>query len=445
MCRRAWISILLPATLLAAPVGVRAQTMEEVLNGLFLFSSGGDPLFLAGSAGVAATAAHGDHFIPAEAESNGALLGVFTSAISGNIANFPLSSTVSSETFRFVGGVPTPTSNSFGPIFSERAQTLGRGRFDVGFSYSSIRFNELRGTAMDDLQLNFVHQNTDFPNCGTIFGGDCSLSGFPLWEHDVIELGLDLRIDAEIYAFNATFGVLDWLDVGIAVPVVALSIDGASRARIIPSQVDEPAHFFGGSQASPILEATTTTRGSTSGIGDVAARTKVRFLDGEVTDLAMLGEVRLPTGRVEDFLGSGEASVRGLFIGSATLGDFSPHVNFGYVHRRGDLQSSSVQLAAGFDQRLSDWSTFVIDLLGDFKTENSLSFPGPLTFDPPIVRTVERANIPNVRDDTLDAAIGMKVQTSGGVVLWGNALVSLNEGGMRSDIIATFGVQYSSR
>jgi hypothetical protein len=87
----------------------------------------------------------------------------------------------------------------------------------------------------------------------------------------------------------------------------------------------------------------------------------------------------------------------------------------------------------------------VIDLLGDFKTENSLSFPGPLTFDPPIVRTVERANIPNVRDDTLDAAIGMKVQTSGGVVLWGNALVSLNEGGMRSDIIATFGVQYSSR
>jgi hypothetical protein len=445
MSRRFLVPVLLAGSLLAAPADGRAQSMKEVLDALFLFSDGDDPLFLAGSAGVEATAAHGDHFIPSETESNGALLGVFTSAIASNIASFPLSSTVSSATFRFVGGIPTPTSNSFGPIYSERAQTLGRGRFDVGFSYASIGFDKLRGTPMDDLSLNFVHQNTDFPNCGTIFGGDCSLAGFPLWEHDVIQLGLDLSIEAQIYAFNATVGVLDWLDIGVAVPVVSISIDGTSRARIIPSLVDQPAHFFGGTQADPVLEATASSSGSATGIGDVAARTKIRFLDGEYTDLAALAEVRIPTGREEDFLGAGEPSFKGLLIGSATLGDFSPHVNVGFSVRNADNQSNSLQLAAGFDQRLSEWSTFVIDLLGDFKTEDSLEFPEPLTFDPPVVRTVDRSNIPNLRDDTIDAAVGFKFRTPGGLILWSNALIALNEGGLRSDVVATFGFQFSSR
>jgi len=444
MSRRSLGLTFLVASLLLPAEG-RAQSMSDVFDALFLFSDGKDPLFLAGSAGVEETAAHGDHFIPSETETNGALLGVFKSAIAGNIANFPLSSTVSSQTFRFVNGVPTPTSTSFGPIYSERAQTLGRGRFDVGFSYASFGFDRLRGTPVDDLKLNFVHQNVDFPACDSIFGGDCSDFGLPLVEHDVIELGLDLSIEAQIYAFSVTAGVLDWLDIGVAVPVVSLSINGTSRARIISSLVDSPAHFFGGTPDNPTLEATATSSGSTTGIGDVAARAKVRFLDGEYTDLAALAEVRIPTGRNEDFLGAGDPGFRALLIGSATLGDFSPHVNVGFTVRQADAQSNSLQLAAGFDQRLSDWSTFVIDFLGDFKTEDSLSFPDPLTFDPPIVTTVERSNITNMRDDTIDAAVGFKFRTPGGLILWTNALIALNEGGLRSDVTATFGFQFSSR
>jgi hypothetical protein len=429
----------------AAPDHGEAQSMEDVLNQLFVFSSGDDPLFLAGTAGDPSTEVHGNHFIPAEAESNGALLGVFTSAIASNIANFPLSSTVSSETFRFVGGVPTPTSNSFGPIFAERAQTLGRGRFDVGFSYSSFGFDRIRGAAMDDLQLTFVHENTDFPNCDVIFSGDCSDSGVPLFEHDVINLGMDLRIQAAIYAFNATFGVLDWLDIGVAVPVVRLEIQGTSRAAVNPANVDDIQHFFGGTPTDPVLSANTSAEGSTTGLGDIAGRAKIRVLDSEGLDVALLGEVRVPTGRSEDFLGTGEASYRGMFIGSAALADFSPHMNFGFVGRGGDVESDAFQFAVGFDQRLSEWATFVIDLLGDFKLEDPVGFPEPFVFDPPVVRTVERANVPNIRDDVLDGSVGFKLRMQGGVVIWGNALIALNDGGMRSGATATFGFQYSSR
>ena len=43
-------------------------------------------------------------------------------------------------TFRFEGGVPVRTSQSAGPIFAERAQTLGRGRMLAGLTRSSFSF-----------------------------------------------------------------------------------------------------------------------------------------------------------------------------------------------------------------------------------------------------------------------------------------------------------------
>lgn len=421
-----------------------AQSMEGVLNDLFVFQGSGDALFLVGSAGVPSTEAHGDHFIPSEVESNGTLLSVFTNAIASNIANFPLSSTVSSQTFSFVGGVPTPTSSSFGPIFAERAQTLGRGRFDVGFNYSAINFSQIRGTPLDDVRLNFIHDDVDFPNCDVIFETDCSQHGAPAWEHDVISLNLNLDIEAEIFAFYASVGVLDWLDLSVAVPVVSLSLGGTSVARVEPASTTPLNHFFGGTPENPVLEAQSSASGSTTGLGDVAGRAKARVLDGEEVDVALLGEVRLPTGREEDFLGNGHTSARGLLIVSATLGAFSPHVNAGYVVRGGDDTDDAVALVAGFDHRLSEWATFAADILGDFAIgDTGPEFPEEFTFQVPFRRTVEQTNIPNRRDDRLDASIGFKLRTGSGVVLVANALIALNDGAMRDRVIPTFGLQYS--
>lgn len=431
------------ATLCSA-ADAAAQSMESILNDLFVFQGSGDALFLVGSAGVPSTEVHGNHFIPSEVESNGTLLSVFTSAIANNISNFPLSSTVSSQTFSFVGGVPTPTSTSFGPIFAERAQTLGKGRFDVGFNYSSINFSHIRGTPLSDVRLNFIHDNVDFPNCDEIFATDCSQHGAPAWEHDVISLNLNLDIEAEIFAFYASVGVLDWLDLSVAVPVVSLALGGTSVARVEPSSTTPLNHFFGGTPENPILEAQSSSSGQTTGLGDVAGRLKARILDGTEVDVALLAEVRLPTGREEDFLGSGETSARGLLIASATLGDFSPHVNAGYVIRQGADVDNAVALVAGFDHRLSEWATFAADVLGDFAIGDSgPRFPEEFTFQVPFRRTVEQTNIQNRRDDRVDASIGFKVRSGSGVVLVANALISLNDGAMRDRVIPTFGLQYS--
>lgn len=418
-----------------------AQTMRDALNRLFVFSSGSDPLFLGGSAGIPSTQVHGDHFIPSESEANGAVLEFFNAAIASNIAHFPLGSTVSSQTFVFQGGVPTPTSGSFGPIFSERAPTLGRGRFNAGLSYSRLSFSTMRGIPLNDLTLRFVHENSDFPGCDSIFGGDCTEYGTPQFEHDVIELQLDMGIQADVFVLHAAAGVTDWLDVSLAVPVVKVHLRGRSRAELIPSEA-EVFHFFGGTPEAPVLHAETSVQDDASGVGDIAARLKARFLRTDVLDMALLGEVRIPTGREEDFLGTGEFGGRGLLIMSGTFGDFSPHLNAGFLHRGGE-SGGNIELALGFDHRLAPWATLAVDLLSTFQIdEERIAFPEPLEIHEPYHRIIERTNIPNTRDDVIDGAIGVKFRTGSGIVLVANALVALNNGGLRSRVVPTFGLEY---
>jgi len=433
----------LVAALVAPSVAAPQETMQDVINRLFVFGGGDDPLFLVGTAGQEATAVHGEHFIPAAVSANGTVLDFFNSSLAANIANFPLSSTVASQTFEFIDGVPTPTSNSFGPIFAERAQTVGRGRLNAGVNFSRLRFTEIRGVDLDAVRLSFVHENSDFPNCDVIFGGDCSVWGVPGFENDVIDLNLDLDIDADVFAFHATFGLTDWLDLSVALPVIDMEIRGTSIGQINVT-TNPPFHFFGGTQDDPVLEASTQSFGSTTGIGDIATRLKARVIRGDSWDLGVLGEVRAPTGREEDFLGTGELNAKGLLILSGTFDDFSPHSNIGFEYRGSDLDQNELEVIAGFDQRLSNWATLAVDFLGAFKVgDEKIGFPQPVRLEAPFQRDIRVTNIPDVRDDILDGSFGFKFRTDGGLLIITNVLVPLNDGGLRSGPIPTLGVEYT--
>ena len=440
--RLAWLAVTLVA--LAAPArSAAAQSLQDVLDDLFVFTGGDNPLFLGGSAGAPSTEVHGDHFIPSESQSNAALLDFFNSAIAANIASFPLSSTVSSETFVLVGGIPQLTSNSFGPIFAERAQTIGRGRLNAAFTYSRLRFSEIRGVDLNDVRLTFVHNDVDFPNCDEIFGGDCSLYGVPQFENDAIELTLDLDLEADVYALAATFGITDWLDLGLAVPVVDLELEGVSEATVEVSTGGEPLHFFGGTPESPMLVDRTSAGDRATGIGDVAGRLKARLVEGEPWRFGVLGEVRVPTGREEDFLGTGELAARGLLILSGTCGGCSPHANVGY-DVRGGVDQDDVLLVAGFDHRLAEWATLAVDLLGAFPVgDEAFAFPDPVTYEAPFPRTRRLTNIPSRRDDVVDGSLGFKFQTGTGLVIVTNVLVPLNDGGLRAAPIPSLGLEFA--
>jgi len=183
--RRLLSFVCLAMAALSSPTN--AQGLRDRISELFIFGTGQEPLFLAGSGdpnNPASLQAHGLHFVPASAAENASVIAFITDALGASVANIPIGSTSGGETFRFEGGVPVRTSTSAGPIFAERAQTLGRGRLLAGLSRTGFRFATLRGVDMRNIGLTFTHQNVDFEGCDAQFGGDCTLYGVPVLEND---------------------------------------------------------------------------------------------------------------------------------------------------------------------------------------------------------------------------------------------------------------------
>src|SRR5687767_15059160 len=200
--------VLLLLTLAAEPL--HAQDLRDLLSDLFIFGAGEDQLTLGGTSdpdNPDSIRIHGNHFVPAAVASNGTVISFLTNSIGSNVANVPVSATSGGSTFSFQGGVPTRTSSSAGPIFGERAPTLGKGRMLAGLSRTGLHFKTLRGVDLNHVRFTFTHANSDFPGCDSVAGGDCSLFGIPTLENETIDLNLALDVRLSVTGFLLTYGV----------------------------------------------------------------------------------------------------------------------------------------------------------------------------------------------------------------------------------------------
>lgn len=423
------------------------QGLRSKVSQLFIFGSGSDPLFLAGSGdpnNAASLRAHGGHFIPSANAQNGSLIGFLIDAIGGSIANVPIGATSGSETFQFVNGVPVRTSTSAGPIFAERAQTMGRGRSLVGVGRSSFNFRSLRGVPMDNIQLSFTHENVNFDGCAAANNGqDCALMGVPERENDVINLSLNLDLSVDVTTLYVTYGLFDRVDVGVVLPLVNTRLHGRSDAQIVPFGGTTALHYFAGTPTNPVLQASRDVSGSSFGIGDVALRTKVLLRESPGASLAVLADARFPTGDDADLLGAGSFAARGLAVLSGRVGDVSPHANVGYLYRAGKSQNDAVLATGGFDDEIAHGVTLAVDLVSELQVGHSnLTLPAPVEIQAPFHRTITPTTIPDIRDDLVSGSFGFKFTTSKSVTIVTNALVPLNTGGLRSNLILTGAVEY---
>src|SRR6267143_2009292 len=405
MRRTSWA--LVSFALVVSPLAAQGRGLRDKISQLFIFTNAKDPLFLGGTAGSdSATALHADHFVPSANADNGSLISFISSAISQNVGNLPVSATSGGSTFRFEAGVPVPTSGSPGAVFGERAPTLGRGRVFVGANINRLHFETLRGVSLHDIEMTFTHENVTGPACDSIVGQSCTPYGVPTHENDVIDLRLTLDLDMTVTSFFVTFGLLDRVDIGVAIPIVSTSLRGTSDAQIVPFGGTAAQHFFGGTPANPELSTSRFVEGSATGVGDIATRVKVSVTQTERTTFALLGDVRVPTGSADDLLGSGHIAARGLGILSARFGAFSPHANIGYLFCGGSSQNSAVLAAVGFDH-------------------------------------VQPTNIPTERDDVINGSFGFKFVTHSGIILVANTLWPLNRGGLRPNVLGTAGLEYN--
>ena len=129
---------------------------------------------------------------------------------------------------------------------------------------------------------------------------------------------------------------------------------------------------------------------------------------------------------------------------SARFGDFSPHLNLGYVRRGGTFETDAVLATAGFDHLLAPWATLAADLVSELQVGTSpLQLPGPVVIQSPYRRVITPTTIPDRRDDIVNASLGVKLTTAPGLTVIANGAWPLNRGGLRSNVLWTVGLEYN--
>jgi hypothetical protein len=424
--RPSTLFLLLAGFTLAAPPAARAQGLSSLITDLFTFGDCGEPLCLdVGNE-------HAGHFIPAVTQGSRTVIGFLAQSIAKSASNLPISATSSGTTFKIVGGLPVRTSTSSGPIYAERSQTLGRGRFFVGANVSGVSFTTLNGGPVEDLRFTFGHEDVGNPGLGE-----------PQFENDLITTRVSLDVDVQVAALFATWGILDFIDIGVAVPFVRAAIQGGSEAQITPFG-PTAVHSFNGDPVNPVLRAVAGVSGSASGLGDVVGRLKINLGQGRSAGVAILGDVRFPTGREEDLLGAGSTTARAVAIVSTQFGNFAPHFNGGYAIRTDSLQNDAVLATLGFDALVAAWATVAFELVSEWQVGPSkIALPGPIILTQPFAREYPSTSIPERREDLIGASLGAKFTVRGGMVLVVNGLVPLRGAGLQPDYIWTAGLEYA--
>jgi hypothetical protein len=398
-----------------------AQTLREQVSSLFRFGSCGEPLCLSVSN------IHGSHYVPSVVAGNSNLIDFVADAIGTSIASVPISAASGGAIFTFENGVPVRTAISSGPIFGERAETLGRRRSLIAANVSAFNFRSLRGTPTNDLTFRFFHEDVGKPGLGD-----------PVFENDFLEVSTDVDVQLQITTLAGAMGITDRFDVGVSIPFVRAGVNGTSKARLVSMFGDASPHLFNGS----VITASAATDGSASGIGDLSLRMKYNLASAGGPGFAVLGDVRLPTGDSENLLGAGSAAFRVLGIASSRYRDFSPHLNAGYLYRGGDQSRSAMVVNAGFDQLISQRATFALDFLSEWQVgDNAVDLPAPGHFTVPFDYTLAASNISSQKDHIVNAAIGAKILTGRQFTVVVNSVIPLNSGGLRPAAGWTLGLE----
>ena len=367
--------------------------------------------------------------------------GQFNVALATQLLTVPFPSPASGYTYEFDEslGVFTRSTQSFGPILTERAETIGKGKFTFGFAYQRFRFDTIEGLDLGEVPAVFTHD--DFQ-----LGGGRS---------DIVNTVNAIEADFSRFIAFFTYGLTTHLDVSAAVPIVDASLRATSSTRIVRvGTASNPAvHFFQDAQGGFGDSREFLASGSASGLGDILVRLKGTAPKSGPTRLAFLTDVRFPTGDEEDLLGSGAWGVKPLIVVSWELGRFSPHLNVGYQWNGesvlgGDIASGEKAdmpdqflYAGGADIGVHKNLTLVLDVIG----QKVVDAPRLVeeTFTAADGSTYDQVGFERGSYYVNDLAVGLKVRAGGSLLLDVSVLFKLDDAGLRANVSPLVGFEYS--
>jgi len=365
----------------------------------------------------------------------------FGTALVSQLVSVPLPSPGGGFTFEFDPslGVFQRTTQSFGPILAERAETIGARRVSVGYAFQRFTFDSVEGISLSQVPAVFTHDNAQ------LLGG----------REDVVTTVNSITADVNQSTLFVTMGVSDKVDVSLAVPVIGVNLRVVSAAHIQRLGTTNPlTHFYRQEDGEVGTDRFFTAIGSAAGLGDLMIRMKANAFTRAKSGLAFGVDVRLPTGDEMNLLGSGTTGVQPFAIWSGTFKTVSPHVNAGYrwngssvlagnpaTGQSGDFPDQ-VGYSAGADVAVNPRLTVAFDVLGRYvidaerlRSETFHALDGHSTFP----------NIVFARDsyNALSGSIGLKGNLFGRFLMDVNVLFSLDNNGLRDKVTPLIGLEYS--
>jgi hypothetical protein len=357
--------------------------------------------------------------------------GFLTADVGGEISQIPLASPASGIIFTIdpTLKVPVPSDQSLGPILTQRADTIGRHKLYVAATYQYFLLEDVDGLSLKNLPAAFLlNSPTDSSSAPDTVG---------------ITNG---RIDLKIHQFvgYVTFGLTSRVDISAAIPVLRVDMRYSINESLYTNGV-----FIKSIQASNPEEST--------GIGDVILAFKANLWKLEKGGgLAVGAELRLPTGDALNFLGSGTVGGKP-FVGFTYGGRVSPHANIAYqINGNTALVTNAANggngplpdrllYSAGADWRVVPRFTIAADIL-EQRVINA-----PRAAIQTNVQPFNNSNVtvPSAISTSLgsynrsDGSIGIKVKPFGNLIVTGNLLVKLDQGGLRQRLAPMIGLSYS--
>lgn len=333
------------------------------------------------------------------------------------VSTAPLGSSAGGFTFTFDPATRSfaRAASSFGPMFGERAITAGEGRASFGVNYIRTTYDALDGVDLRDGSLQTVALRS---GAATPFSGVAQL-----------EITTDTVVMFSNVALNS------WFDAAVAVPFVKLRIDGT--------------HQIG----DRLAEGTA----SASGVGDIAARAKIRLYAQGQGGVALGVDLRLPTADPEEMLGAGVSRTLVNGIWSTTAGALAPHASFGFEYWSDPfsvydpLQQASIDAGrhgvvydAGVEWTPTDRVTVNGELMGRTIADGGrLTYrdlplrPNPFGLTSASVASVDPRGLHRV-----SAAGGVKWNFAGTALLTASLVVPVNDAGLRDHFTPIVGLDW---
>ena len=407
------LALLIPG--LFGPGGLRVESMAQLPDG----------------------STHSAHF-------NSAFQAEFTQfniALASQLAAIPLPTPASGFTYTFdeTLGVFQRSTQSFGPILTERAETIGKGKVTFGVTYQHFGFDSLEGLSLGSVPAVFTHDDAQ------LGGGRTDL------------VTTTNSIDAVVNQSVAflSYGLGSRFDVSVAVPFVTVDLAARSEAQVqrVGTATSPATHYYDDGTGGFGARTTYASSGSASGIGDVVVRLKGTPVHGGAVALALGVDGRFPTGDEEDLLGLGAFGIKPFAVLSFSQGRVAPHLNVAYLWNgksvlAGDVATGvkedlpdQIQYAVGVDIGVSKRLTLAFDFLGThvidsprlvretFTAANGLAFAQ-------IGFVTESYNLAN-------GAAGLKFNLVGRLLVDFNVLFKLDSAGLRDDVTPLVGIEYA--